>query len=161
MKGVEKIPADKFRAPFIQIRRATRADLAAVLSFDSTDEHMARAPVNATRRLAGRIEAGDAFLAFADDNPVGYARVDSLWPEMCPLLSWLFVVPAFRKTGLADQLRQFVFAEFKREGFTSLLRSACTDRPHMIQALRNAGLTECGLLRFETGGTEVFFWQPL
>lgn len=58
-------------------------------------------------------------------------------------------------------LREFVFNSLRSESFTSLLRSACTERPQMIDRLMAEGLKPCGKLTFETGTDEIFFWQPL
>ena len=122
---------------------------------------MARLPTNTGKRLLGKIVAGDVYLALDRADVVGSARVDSLWPEQCPLLSCLYIEPAYRKMALSDQLRQFVYQSLKAEGSTSLLRSACTERPHMVSRLRAEGLQEAGRLKFLNGVEEIFFWHHL
>lgn len=143
------------------IRRAYASDIPVVVRLDGTDDHMARPAINAERRLLGKVIAGDIFLGFMGPMPVAYARYDSLWPEMVPLLAWMWVHPEHRREGIAQAMRQYTFAVLREDGVSSVLRSACTARPEMITRLRQECGSEAGRLQYENGIEEVFFWKRL
>ena len=110
--------------------------------------------------LIGLIQSASAYIALIDDEAVGYARVDYIWPERVPLLSWLYVDENNRGRGIGDLLRKHVFETIKGQGYEAILRSACTERPHMVKALQE----ECapaGSLTFLNGTVEHFFWHEL
>lgn len=142
------------------IRQVTIDDLDAVLRFDATDDKTAFSQKKGGDFIAGLILSGSAFVAFVDNVPAAYARIDYLWPERVPLLSWLFVVTEHRGTGLADSMRQHVFDHVAKMGYEAMLRSACTERPHMIDALNKTCLP-AGSLTFLNGTVEQFFWHRL
>ena len=145
----------------ISFRKATVDDISEVERVDATDVYMSRAAVKGRNRLMGKIMGGDVFLALVGSEVVGYARYDILWPESVPLLAWLWVAPSHRKSGIACELRNFSFRALATEGFTAILRSACTHRPEMITKLELECGAPAGRLRFEDGAEEVFFWHQL
>lgn len=144
----------------LSLRLATLEDLEAVSKFDATDHMTAFPQKSGDDFLIGLINSASAYIALIDDKAVGYARVDYIWPERVPLLSWLYVDENNRGIGVADLLRAYVFDAIKGKGYEAILRSACTERPHMVKKLQEK-CAPAGSLTFLNGTVEHFFWHKL
>jgi len=140
------------------IRQATEADIDLITQFDATDDKTVFSKKQGGPFITALIAAGAAYIAIVDNAPAGYARVDYLWPERVPLLSWLYVKEEFRGTGLANAIREYVFTSVQAKGYEAILRSACTERPHMIDSLKSQ-CQPAGSLTFLNGVIEYFFWH--
>ena len=148
----------------ITSRLATLADLDVCVELDGTDTTAPRSDDEKRKFLQGKIACEDIFLAQAPDGAiVGYLRLDKLWSMMMPLVSWIYVRPECRDKSVTLQLRQFALSHLRTKGYTQLLYSTQTDRPHIIQWFLGMGLREVGLLKINPGidADEVFFLQDL
>ncbi len=140
------------------IRQANKADIDIVTEFDATDEKTVFGKKKGGSFISGLIETESAYIALVDNIPVGYARVDFIWPERVPLLSWLYIKEELRGKGLGNKIREYVFNSIQAKGYEAILRSACTERPHMIESLKST-CQPAGSLTFLNGVVEYFFWQ--
>ncbi len=143
------------------VRKATVQDIEVVKELDDTDTETCFQVATDEAHYRTLCEAGRAYLAFDGEMPIGYSRVDKIWPERVPLLSWIYVIPERRNARVGAALMEAVSTDLREQGYSTMLLSACTKRPEMIERFRRKGLHEAGRLTFPNGTDEVFFWQPI
>ena len=129
------------------IRHATYSDLEICLHFETTDPTSHSNHDEVTACVASRIGTKDIVLAFDQDIPVGYMRVDKLWTMQKPLISWMFVAPSHRGRTVLAQLYAFLLAHLRSRGYTQLLCSAQSDRPYVIRWMERHKMYPCGQLK--------------
>ena len=80
-----------------------------------------------------------------------------------PLLSWLYVAPAWRDQGIARQMTEFCIANLRERGYKRMMVSTQTDRTRMLETIRKFGLREIGTLQANPDDSigEVFFISDL
>ncbi|MFO7650735.1 MAG: GNAT family N-acetyltransferase [bacterium] len=132
----------------ISVRRARPADFA----FVRRDPAI---PANVMRRM---IREGDVFVALAGRRRAGFARVEFLWGKT-PLLTSLWVEPAWRRLGVATALLEGVEADLRRRGHAELFSSTMPDNPAGKAWHRAAGFARCGFIaEVNPGGVgEIFY----
>lgn len=148
----------------IRIRYATPGDLEVCIAFDCTDPTDSRGDDEKADLIRAKISTNEIYLAVNDDNkPVGYLTVDRLWPMMMPLLSWVYVAPAWRNAGIAHRMTEYCFADLKERGYRRLLISTQTDRHQMLETLQSMNLRNIGTLHANPDESvgEVFFIKDL
>jgi GNAT superfamily N-acetyltransferase len=113
-------------------------------------------------QLQARLPAGALVLiAEADGQPVGfklgYAAEDG------SLYSWLGgVLPAHRKTGLAQRLLEVQEAWASAHGFTSITVKSMNRYPAMLRLLIRNGYQICAVVHFGDPAKErIHFIKPL
>jgi N-acetylglutamate synthase-like GNAT family acetyltransferase len=149
-------------SPAYFVRKATISDIEHVQKFDSTDDETCFQVPGSQAYYKTLCSSENIYLAFdLLDTPIGYIRVDKIWPERVPLLSWVYVTPTWRNKRVGAALVERAKKDLQMEGYETVLMSACTRRPNMIEYFRNKGLIEAGKLVFPNGTEEIFFWQPL
>lgn len=154
-------PAD---IPAFITRLAEPDDLDICVAFDCTDPTDSRRDQEKVDLIRARIDSQEIFLATTPEgSPVGYVAIDRLWPMMLPLLSWVYVAPAWRSSGVASTLVEFCFSNLKSRQYKRVLLSTQTDRPQMIETMRKMGLREIGILQANPDDSvgEVFFIREL
>jgi GNAT superfamily N-acetyltransferase len=158
------IENDTETLPDIKTRLAEMKDFEVCLAFDCTDPTDSRGDQEKSDLIRARIETGEIFLAVTEkDNPVGYLAINRLWPMMMPLLSWLYVAPAWRDRGVGRQLIEFCLVNLKERGYKRLMVSTQTDRVRMLETIRKMKLREIGTLQANPDDSvgEVFFIKDL
>ncbi len=158
------IETDADTLPAITTRLAGMQDFEICLAFDCTDPTDSRGDHEKSALIRARIETGEIFLAVTDkDHPVGYVSINRLWPMMMPLLSWIYVAPAWRDRGIARQLIEFCLENLKERGYTRLMVSTQTDRTRILETIRKMNLKEIGTLQANPDSSigEVFFIKEL
>lgn len=143
------------------VRKASVKDVEIVKRLDDTDTETCFHVTADEAHYLTLCEAGRAYLAFDGEVPIGYLRVDKIWPERVPLLSWIYVIPERRGKRVGAALMEAVSADLRNQGYSMMLLSACTKRPEMIVKFRGKGLHEAGRLTFPNGTDEIFFWKPI
>jgi ribosomal protein S18 acetylase RimI-like enzyme len=148
----------------ITFRHAKPEDYEVCLAFDCTDPTDSRGDEEKSDHIRAKIATKEIYLAVTDqDKPVGYITIDRIWPMMMPLVSWVYVAPAWRNNGIAHKMTEFCFADLKARGYKRVIMSTQTDRELMLKSMREMGLKEIGTIHpnpDETVG-EVFFMKDL
>ncbi|MCM2343906.1 MAG: GNAT family N-acetyltransferase [Alphaproteobacteria bacterium] len=150
--------------PAFTTRLAEPGDLDICVAFDCTDPTDSRRDQEKVDLIRARIDSQEIFLAVTPEgSPIGYVAIDRLWPMMLPLLSWVYVAPAWRTYGVAAALVDFCFHNLKSRQYKRVLLSTQTDRPQMIETMRAMGLKEIGTLKANPDENvgEVFFIREL
>lgn len=148
----------------VSTRLAKLEDLEVCIAFDCTDPTDSRGDEEKKALIKSRIDTGEIFLATTSDGkPIGYLAIDRLWPMMLPLLSWVYVAPAWRDQGVARTLVEFCFQNLKQRNYKRILISTQTDREKMIQTIQKMGLREIGSLNAnpDEAVAEVFYMKEL
>lgn len=148
----------------ITVRLAAPRDLEVCIAFDCTDPTDSRGDEEKAALTKARIETGEIFLATTPaGHPVGYLAIDRLWPMMMPLMSWVYVAPAWRGHGVARELVAFCFKNLKERGYGRVMVSTQTDRDKMLETIHKMGLREIGTLQANPDDSigEVFFLKDL
>lgn len=151
-------------APAFKTRLAEPGDLDICIAFDCTDPTDSRRDQEKVDLIKARIDSQEIFLATTPEgSPIGYVAIDRLWPMMLPLLSWVYVAPAWRNCGVAAALVDFCFNNLKSRQYQRVLLSTQTDRPQMLETMRAMGLREIGTLQANPDENigEVFFMRDL
>ena len=111
--------------------------------------------------IESRIFTGDILLACGDDGkPVGYMRIDHLWPMMLPTLGWVFVKPEWRDGGIMAGLYQTMLELMLERGYRKFMMSTQSTRSNVMELFRSMGMRECGRLNVHGAGNntaEVFY----
>ncbi len=142
-----------------KVRPAAIEDLEECVWFDR-QESVAPAHDDRHRQMIeSRIFTADILLACDDDNKaVGYIRIDHLWPMMMPTLSWIYVKPDWRETGIMAGLYQSFMDIMLERGHRKFMMSTTTNRPNIMDLFRTIGLRECGRLAvYPDNISEVFY----
>lgn len=111
--------------------------------------------------VESRIFTGDILLACDDDNkPIGYLRIDHLWPMMMPTLGWVYVKPDWRESGVMAGLYQSILDLLLERGHRKFMMSTQSTRSNVMELFRSMGMRECGRLNVHGEGntiSEVFY----
>ncbi len=146
------------------VREAEVFDLEDCAFFEAQDSQVCKDPSLKRLDLATAIAARNIFLA-CDDNgkPIGYLRIAHLWPAMMPMGQWVFVDPAWRRKGVMSGLFDFVCATLAQRGHSQIMFSVQSDRPVVLEFMRERGLKEIGQLGCHGEGQprEIFFSSVL
>ena len=136
----------------ISVRRARPADLA----------YVHRDPAISAKVMRRMIREGDVFVATVGRQRAGFARVEFLWGKT-PLLTSLWVEPAFRRQGVASALLGAVEQELARRGHDELFSSTMPDNPAGKAWHRALGFERCGFIaEVNPGGVgEIFYKRRL
>lgn len=146
------------------MRLAEPKDFEHCLAFDCTDPTESRGDEEKAALIRAKIDLKMIYLASTPDgHAVGYMTIDVMWPMMLPLLSWVYVAPAWRHQNIAHELFAFAQSDLKARDYKRILISTQTDRDLMLASLRQSGLREIGTINANPDSNigEVFFMQDL
>jgi GNAT superfamily N-acetyltransferase len=146
------------------IRLAKLSDLEVCVAFDCTDTTSSRNDEIKSNHILAKIDSNEIYVAVTEkDNPIGYLTFDHLWPMMLPLLSWLYVAPAWRDQGISRDLMNYAIQDLKDRGYKRVMLSTQTDRPKMIEMIEKFGVRVIGTLQANPDESvgEVFYIKDL
>ena len=112
--------------------------------------------------LAGKIERGEILLAFQDQRPIGYLRLEYLWLKL-PFIGLIEVEKDARGRGIGRQMLEFLEKELRSRGYDRLLSSVLPDAEQARNWHENNGFATCGRLENVNpdGQGEIFLLKHL
>jgi hypothetical protein len=125
------------------------------------DEHASAPTCSDDVLLLSRIDSEDLFVVEHSSQIIALLRLDRLWPEATPLVSWAAVVGGHRGEGLLELLWEAAEAHLRSRGYRHVLHSCCSERAWMARRFLDAGMQPAGHLDFPSGSREFFFWKEI